>query len=375
MLSTVIFYNFILLLSTLLVRLSIRAKPGYSERFFLFLAFLVVALPVGLRYNLGIDYSSYESIFNRSVYGFDSYVEPGYFFLNKLIYYFGGSADWLFLFVALSTYVFVFLSYPREGRVAFHYFAFMIFFFQSFNIMRNMLALAMVLYALMEYYKNNKMPRFFLVVFFSSFIHVSVLFYLIFPFLKGEIIRSLLKLVSYIFIFIVAFFVVFNTHIVSFVLESPLTRLLGFDSYADSKYMAEQSGSGLAILARFLFLAYFVLNIQLVLDKGKKFTVFIPVIIVCCLFTIISAKVVIFKRLEDVFSLAYIFAPMILLATPKILFRKTVVGLFAMYLFVVFNYTILTGSVSSCTGAMVAPYVSVFNKEDEQRISRSSVCQ
>src|SRR5690554_6344300 len=179
MIYSLLFYNSVLGVSCLFVWFYSRVVGKLYKKISIFFAFLVVSLVVGFRYRLGIDYDSYERIFNAVQYRAIPWIEPGYYYLNYAVSVFGGGSEALFLIVASITYLILFLSLPKRNSLAFYYFLFMVVFFQSFNIMRNVMALAIIMPALWLLTSERKgIIRYYLLVFLGMTIHASVAVFL-----------------------------------------------------------------------------------------------------------------------------------------------------------------------------------------------------
>ena len=71
-----------------------------------FIALSLIAFIVGFRYEVGVDWDTYRKAFETIKYSpnltlGDQYMEPGYFYINKIIASWGLSYEWMFFTVAL----------------------------------------------------------------------------------------------------------------------------------------------------------------------------------------------------------------------------------------------------------------------------------
>src|SRR5690554_8221538 len=118
---SLVFYNAILLLSTLFVWLSEKASTPMQRKVCTLIAFLIVFLPAALRYEIGIDYFSYKIIFENIRDGLDPFwqskMEPGYYFLNWVVANLGLSFEWLVALVAFFITLFFFYWLPKKESI------------------------------------------------------------------------------------------------------------------------------------------------------------------------------------------------------------------------------------------------------------------
>lgn len=96
--TTVIFYNFILLSSTFFVWLSEKGRTYLDRWVLLFIAFLIIFMPSALRYGIGADYFNYLEIYqNPSLLEFyKNKHEYGFYYINKFLRSVDAHFQWSF---------------------------------------------------------------------------------------------------------------------------------------------------------------------------------------------------------------------------------------------------------------------------------------
>ena len=153
-----------------------------------------------LRFNVGFDYPAYKELFEKVVKTVDERLfsdagtkvgaaatEKGYLLIERILADFTGEFSWLFAVtsVIFMTLVCVWLwnnsKYPTVGLVFFLVFGY---YFSSLCFIRNMLAVAVFLYAV-RYAKEGRFLRYLALVLLASTFHFSALFLiLLYPFLR-----------------------------------------------------------------------------------------------------------------------------------------------------------------------------------------------
>lgn len=171
-----------------------------SSKHFLILVFPVLALVLGLRgTNVGEDTAHYIAVFNNidiiswgtifssgtdiiyeTVWNIDRSMEVGYVILNKLISIFTSNSQWLLMVVACITcYLIAKFIFDNCTDVFFATYIFLCesLYMQSFNLMRQMLALAIGLQAYTVLRKENR----------HSYIYAAIIIFIAFLFHKSAI--------------------------------------------------------------------------------------------------------------------------------------------------------------------------------------------
>ena len=115
-----------------------------------FLALIIIAIVVGFRHNVGVDWEGYTVIFDDIKDDIESYdTEMAYHYINKLISNFGGNYQIMFSLVAFLSWYFIFKSVPNYLLPLTLFFIFTDeVFFWSMNGVRQFAALSIFFYAI-----------------------------------------------------------------------------------------------------------------------------------------------------------------------------------------------------------------------------------
>lgn len=156
-----IIYAIIILLTTLLAYLVTLAEKKTKNRVLIYLlktlTILFPSIIAGLRYGIGTDYLGvyeplFEEIANGNIIDRSRDFEIGYVLINKIVILFGGNFNLVMFICSLMTNTFIYLGlehYKDKINVPLAYFFYMILFYQrTFNLVRQMLSIAIVFYAL-----------------------------------------------------------------------------------------------------------------------------------------------------------------------------------------------------------------------------------
>lgn len=163
-------------LATTYVLARLTEKSGYDPCG-LILTYLVVVLFWAIRYDIGYDYAGYVDIFEEIRRGASSYVEPGYYYLNRL---FDGNPHgyvWVLAVMTVVTYFFLFKLFVREKILALGLFFSAAFQFQymASSQVRQAAVVAIFLY-LLRFLEAKKYMQYIVGVVICLLIHTSAVF-------------------------------------------------------------------------------------------------------------------------------------------------------------------------------------------------------
>lgn len=146
-----------------------------------FFALLLLAIVIGFRYEVGVDWLGYkthfETIKNNSFLTLsEQYMEPGFFYINKIIASWGLSYEWMFFTIAIITWFFYFKSIPNSILPIFIFFLFVDeFFFWGMNGVRQFAAMSIWLFSI-RFIIDRKLIKYIIFILLASLFHKSVLF-------------------------------------------------------------------------------------------------------------------------------------------------------------------------------------------------------
>src|SRR5699024_7439203 len=120
-----------------------------KQRFHLTVSFLILFFLSAFRdISIGTDTESYEGIFNRVLLGGQIVQEAGWYYFNKVVVLLGGDFRWVLI---LSSLLVITPIYRVSRRYSFNpclsifLFYSLYFYLQSFNIMRQIIAVSILL--------------------------------------------------------------------------------------------------------------------------------------------------------------------------------------------------------------------------------------
>jgi len=163
--------------------------------------FMSMFLPAALRYGIGKDYFTYYTIYELNFPHYMQRLEPGFVFIGRLCHAAGISPPEFIALISGITYALICFCVPRK-----HIFTIVVFFILSFlylnsyNVSRQVLATAVLLYAFSQIYNDNRKKGFLLCIA-ASLIHYSSL--IVIPVL----ILSIIKINTYLRVCLIAVFV------------------------------------------------------------------------------------------------------------------------------------------------------------------------
>ncbi|WP_411686487.1 EpsG family protein [Acinetobacter pseudolwoffii] len=174
-------YLFILLAVVLLLGALIRPR---NQSIYLLCSYLILLFLSAFRdISVGTDTESYENIFYQIVSNNDYLlsIEPGWIFLNKAVDYMGFDFRGILVISSFLTLSLIFLTvkkYSFNPMFSIALFYLLYFYFISFNISRQLLAVSIVLISTVLILNNKKISSFCLILL-ASFFHQSALIALI----------------------------------------------------------------------------------------------------------------------------------------------------------------------------------------------------
>lgn len=144
---------------------------------FFFLSFLIIFLLSGFRVDVGLDSPSYVRIFN-DIYTYDfTYFEPGFRLLITTIQYFTTDPQWLFIISSLLTVGGIFISIKKfsvNPALSVFLFCTMGFLSHSFNLTRQFISIAIILYSL-SFVINKQFMKYVICVVLAALFHQTAL--------------------------------------------------------------------------------------------------------------------------------------------------------------------------------------------------------
>ncbi|MEG2340930.1 MAG: EpsG family protein [Odoribacter sp.] len=202
-----IIYNFFLIIACLL---AFFTEKAHYNPLCLLLTYIFIVFFWAIRYKIGYDYEGYMEIFSDIKFGYNSYVEPGFGFLNKLFSFSPiGYVGVLSTMTAMS-YFFLFKLFIREKILTYGIFFSMVFLLQFMltNQVRQAFVLVYFLY-IIHYLEEKKYLKYIFALLPMLLFHISAVFLMPFVFISkirlNKIVWIILILSTY-FMYLLGFF-------------------------------------------------------------------------------------------------------------------------------------------------------------------------
>jgi len=239
-------YNFCLVLTLYFAHLYEKSH-GINKIIYLYISFIIIFLFCSLRFYVGNDYGGYVRIFEDAKFGRLSYIEPGFYFLNKFFTF--SKIGYLYVITASSFMTLLFLfKVMIRNNILFYGIFFM--FTTELLIMTNDqirqgIAISIFLYAI-RFIEEEKPFKYFLsIVFASTMFHFSAIILLPLYFISKIRINRIIWILIILTTLVLSFKGAFN-NILDYILDI-------FPKYQKYKKIALQlqiseMGSGLGIL-------------------------------------------------------------------------------------------------------------------------------
>lgn len=250
MTSSIILYNTLLFFSVLFAYFSVIINSKAVRRFFVITSMLILIIPASIRYGIGTDYFSYGRIYNNVKNGGEMETEPFFWLINYIVTIFDGGLNWVLAISSLLVISFIYKSFTKETLVLGVFFSFLILYSDSFNLVRQVIAVSISLYAtsiLLSDHKK-KMSIFFALIVFGSMFHFSCLFTII------VLLFRKIKTPKILSISIFIFFWFLSPIIAGKLLSFSIVEASKYAVYADmDEFSASQElGTGLGFLMQIL---------------------------------------------------------------------------------------------------------------------------
>lgn len=191
-------YFLIITIPTFLYFLEENIKTNYKIFRKLGIAFII--LMSSLRYNFGVDYTTYLDAFNRIKSGiYIDQFELGYMWLNKIVAGIGLNFNFLLFIIALFNCVLLYLTIEENVQkhkwvAMFIYLTYFDMFFYSLSAIRQSIAISIFLYA-SKYIRNKELGKYLGWICLASLFHKSaiilIFFYFIYNYVCNLSIRKL----------------------------------------------------------------------------------------------------------------------------------------------------------------------------------------
>ncbi len=307
----------------LILFLGILYQSKYiNKKIFIFLSFTIMALVLGLRgIDVGEDTNHYIDIFNyardiswktvftsgadtiyNTIWGVNLSVETGYIVLNKFVGIFTSNGQWFILISAILTCILIGkFIYDNSDNAFFATYIFMCegLYMQSFNLLRQMLAIAVALQAY-KFIRKERYKKAVVIILIAFFIHkTSALFLLLVPL---QMVKKQQRAVKY--VTIVGILVSFLIPVIYQVISQLIPR---YASYLVMNYWESNAGIGTIMLWITEILICGIIYYKKIEDNDKDKFITVACTILYLSFELIGLRLTMFSRVALVFRIFLMF--------------------------------------------------------------------
>ena len=312
---TVLFYSYILLLSTFFVYFSENGKGRIDKYTFIIIAFLLVFIPSAIRYDVGTDYFNYIDIYNNIES--ETRLELGFYYINLFLKVLDAHSQWSIAVFAFMFSFFCFKGYPEKHGWVVHFVLMCLVYFLSFNGIRQAVAIALCFWSI-RLFLDNKLFLFLLVSLAGALFHKTAVVFTLIGLLSFIPVHDVIKRIYAPILVVISLFVFYFKSSEVFVFLESVLRFLGMNYYAGyfsdkTHFVATELGTGIGVLSQLFFSVFFLINTKYILELNKRNWILILLVSAYALSLILSAQIVLFSRLAFVFIVALPYAVYILL--------------------------------------------------------------
>ena len=145
-----------------------------------FLIVITLTFISAIRYQVGTDYNVYVMIFSEIKHGLRSYVELGFYILNKIVVDAGGNVQYVIIFSAIVTnfaFGYTIIKNLEKKDIIFALFIYVCaeIYFYSMNAVRQYFAISIILIGF-QFLVNKKYIKYFFFVFLATLFHTVAIF-------------------------------------------------------------------------------------------------------------------------------------------------------------------------------------------------------
>lgn len=313
------------------------------------ITFLLISVPIAVRYNVGVDYFSYVEIFDSITYQGALYIEPGYWWLNYVIYLLGGNAQVAIAMAALITIYFFFKNVEKEKWFVYSILFILIIFMWCCTTIRQMIAASFAFYAWKKHEKGERfIPIIFIVI--ACLFHLSSILYpFIYLFCRYVNIGRFIAVLIFCFSLFITF--TFGGWLNNFLANILADTMYG--NYTVTEWFEPiEIGSGLGMILRYV--CYFIILLFFPIDRIRNGRFIFVLFMLYVVIDIISIQITIINRIGRGFIFCYL--PCVYyLTTTQYKYRQIASSLVWTILLVLFVKQLLDGF-NQCS-----PYMSIFN--------------
>lgn len=260
-----IFFTVVFTLITILGLAGLFFQEKLEEKFpkidvlllFSTIIFVLLWIVAGFREGVGTDYYPYKDYFFKTeVYTlFNNPFEWGYYLLNKIINILTGNSRFIFLIVSFFILYVInktILKHSPNYYLSILLFINLYFYFNSLNIMRQFIAVAIVFYSVQYIYQRD-LKRFSISIVIASFFHLTSLFFWFMYFIVQKKYKTYVYLLGILLSFLFVFLFPYITNLLIVIMPR-------YEAYLTNMFTSSSSYSVILIIISTLMFAYILLR-------------------------------------------------------------------------------------------------------------------
>lgn len=322
----------------------VRDKNAYIVC--LVMIFFLLWIPAAFRKGIGTDYQGYLEIFERIKKG-GSHSDFGYYYLNKLIYNFGLSPQWIFVIMSFLTYFFFINSVPKKKIYISIPIFYLLFYTASYNIVRQICA-TMIVYNAFKQISKKKYFLFMLEFFLAYSFHKSTLVFLLFlVFWKKRKLENF-TIVFICFLFLLTIFIDIRSLLLTIINITPYKI---YNNLFEDLLLEAHVTYGIIPLLRFS-IAFFLFPVLPKSVLGTRAKIGLILYMVAC---VLGRHIILLQRFEIGFSIFIIYAIEVICISKASKYSKICTLFTYIIIFLIFFLRLFAGADE------VIPYTSIFN--------------
>lgn len=293
-----------------------------NKRIFVTISFTIMALILGLRGNtVGEDTRHFIGVFQyakdiswktaltsgtdtiyNTIYGTDLSIETGYLILNKIIGLFTDNAQWLIFVVAVLTcWLFGKFILEQSQHVFFATYIFMCesMYMQSFNLMRQMLAIAIGIQAYTLIKRNQNIKAVLIIILAFLFHKTTGLLFILFFLYRIENKQKSMK-----YILLGSVLITISVPILYQIIENLIPR---YALYFKINYWESTLGVGSSLLLALEAVICVYAYLKKQINKNKDMFIAVSCTVFSIVFELMGTEIVMFSRIALVFKIFLIY--------------------------------------------------------------------
>lgn len=349
---TFLVYNSILLLSAVFSYTAEHSKTKISRIISRIVLFNIFFIPAAIRYGIGTDFFTYQDIF----YSQDDNIEPVYLLINKLVYALNIDVQWVFIITAIITYIPLCFLLKRKNFFIIIVMYVLIYYLSTYNTVRQAMAISFIICGVSQLIYGYKWKYLFFIVI-ASLCHLSSIIAIPFAFIYKIKINNTVLISAIILLFAFS-----KMNIIEILANSNLFTGSRYGYYLATDFIEEANmGSGLGFLSKIIIPLLLIILKFKFKSSDTEYSVIYYFSIAYILLYILGIQIFIFTRVAAVYIFAPIFATTLLLKLFSSNNRMWIFSIIFLMYWLVFQKTIIDGSILNSGGLGINPYTTIFD--------------